>query len=105
MIKPSDIILSEYDTKGDHHPHRVVEAVLELHEVVTIDYRYRDDRNLISRAKETVRHRIYHKLYGDIRAPLEELYAIAMIKLPYSQELDKVSELKGEIDKIMRGEE
>ena len=106
MIKPSDIIISVYEDKktNPYRPNLVVEAQPDLHEVAIIDSRYQHDQMLIDRSKEMVTDNIYHKLYGDLRGHIEEMYAIAMVKMPYGQELDMVREAKKKIDQIMRGE-
>lgn len=104
MITPSDITTSVSDDRKSYHPDLIVEAVLELREIVTINYRYRDESKAIDHAKEMAKHGIRHRLYGDLRDLIEELYEIAMVKTPHSQELDKVRELKDQIDKIMGGE-
>ena len=106
MIKLSDINVSVYFDKSStpYRPRTVVEACLELHEVVTVDPQHQHYQKLIESAKDKVNHALYRKLYGDLRDPIEEMYAIVMVKMPYGPELDEVKELKGRIDKIMRGE-
>lgn len=106
MIKDSDIIISVYEDRktNPYHPDMVVEATLDLHEVVTINHRYGNDPRAIDRAKEMVKHVLYQRMYGELRDSIEEMYAIAMVKMPYGQELDEVRKLKGQIDRIMRGE-
>lgn len=107
MIKLSDINVLVYEDKksNSYSPNTVVEACLELREVGTIDPRHRHDEKLIEWAKERAKLAILNKVYGDLRDPIEELYSIAMMKMPYCQELDLVREAKEKIDSIMRGEE
>ena len=101
MIKISDITITVSTDHKAHRPDTVVEAKLEITEVCTV---HRDETKLLDYAKAKVRHAVYHRLYGDLRDPIEEMYEVAMTKLPYGPGLDRVREAKKKIDEIMRGD-
>jgi len=105
MIKPSDINVSVFKDMRSYRADTTVEANLALTEAVTVYAEWANDPKVIDRTKEMVKNNLYHKLYGDLRDAIEEMYEMAMIKMPYGAEFDKVRELKGQIDRIMRGGE
>jgi len=105
MIKPSDINVSVYEARKSYRADTIVDANLTITETSTIYAEWANDTKVIERTKEMVKNNLYHKLYGDLREAIEEMYAIVMVKMPYGAEFDKVRELKGQIDRIMRGGE
>lgn len=105
MIKDSDINILVYKDKKSYAPDTVVEANLTLTETMTVYPDWANDPKVIDRIKEMVKDNLYRKLYGELRDSIEEMYALAMTKIPYGPELDEVRKLKGQIDQIMRGGE
>jgi hypothetical protein len=104
MIKPSDIIISVYKDTKAYRQDTVVQAELVITEVATVYRDWANESGVIDRTKEMVKHALYQRMYGELRDSIEEMYAIAMVKMPNCQELDKVREAKKKIDRIMRGE-
>ena len=105
MIKPSDITVTVYKDPKTYGTDTIVRAGLEITEIITVNRELEWSIAAIERAKEMARHGVYQHLYGGLTDLIEEMYAITMVKMPFGPELDRVREIKGEIDKIKRGEE
>lgn len=100
MINRSDIVVTVTKDEKAYKSDTVVEAKLEVHSVVTVSHY---EPKMIDYAKENVKDGVWHHIYGDLRDPLEEMYALAMRTMPYGPEMRKVEEAKKRIDAIMRG--
>ena len=105
MIKDSDIIVSVSKDTKSYRQDTVVQAELTITEVATVYRDWANEPGVIDRTKDMVKHALYQRMYGELRDSIEEMYAIAMVKMPYGQELDMVREAKKKIDQIMRGGE
>lgn len=103
MIKPSDINISVSKNTKSYRADTIVEANLALTETATVYVDWANDPKVIEKTKDMVKHALYRRIYGELRDSIEEMYALAMINIPYGQAMDKVKELKGQIDQIMRG--
>lgn len=104
MIKLSDINISVCKDTNSYRQDTVVQADISITEVATIYRDWANEPGVIDRTKEMVKHALYQRVYGELRDSIEEMYAIAMVKMPYGADTNKVRELKGQIDQIMRGE-
>lgn len=103
MISPSDISVTVSKDPKAYDNHTVVTAQLIVTEVAKVYDGWAERPEVLDQTKSMVRDAVYRRLYSGLRDDIEEMFALARVRIPYGPEMAQFETAKKRIDGILGG--